>query len=353
MQLIIDHTGTTQQVDKNSIELSMPFDNREVLEILCTLAPDRSIIVDEGAVGEEFNDGIDQHVFDLINQQTDYDRILFNNSNGRIEKFLENCKRYNTNLPIYITTSVNSYFKKHDNPQIIFWGQEEVMANTQIPLPIPTPTHKFSCLNANKWSHRILTYIQLYDKPYFNDMIFGWGRRTGWTKDFLEQEDFINDIVISDDEWAKLATLPQRILAHPNDDTDHNDRTTDHIAYTNACLNIITETTSRNDTPQLTEKSFKPILAGQFFIMIGSRGLIQYMRDIGFDTFDDIINHSYDSIEDDRERIAAAIKELDRLNEVDLFELHAQCKERFVKNQQWLKSPEFVEQFLPLTYKSY
>jgi len=82
--------------------------------------------------------------------------------------------------------------------------------------------------------------------------------------------------------------------------------------------------------------------------MIGSRGLIQYMRDIGFDTLDDIINHSYDDIEDDRDRISAAVKELDRLNEVDLFKLHAQCKERFVKNQQWLTSPEFVEQFLPL-----
>ena len=162
-----------------------------------------------------------------------------------------------------------------------------------------------------------------------------------------------DDIVISDDEWTKLATLPQRILAHPDDDTDHNDRTTDHIAYTSACLNIITETTSRNETPQLTEKSFKPILAGQFFIMIGNRGLIQYMRDIGFDTLDDIIDHSYDDIEDDRDRISAAVKELDRLNEVDLFKLHAQCKERFVKNQQWLKSPEFVEQFLPLTFKSY
>lgn len=348
MQLIINHQAANQEVDKNSIDLSIPYTNQEVLEILCTSVPDRSIIVQEGAVGEEFNNGIDQHVFDFINQQTDYDRIIFNNSNGRIEKFLENCKRYNTNLPIYITTSVNSYFKKHDNPQIIFWGSEEVMASTQLPLPISNPVHKFSCLNANKWSHRILTYIHLYDKPYFSDMIFGWGRRTGGTKDYLEQEDFINDIVISDDEWAKLATLPQHILAHSDDDTNHNDRTTDHIAYTSACLNIITETTSRNETPQLTEKSFKPILAGQFFIMIGSPGLIQYMRDIGFDTLDDIINHSYDDIEDDRDRISAAVKELDRLNEVDLFKLHAQCKERFVKNQQWLTSPEFVEQFLPL-----
>ena len=351
MQLIIDHTGTTRQVDKYSIVLEVH--TCQSLELLCSISPDNSIVVEEGAVGENYDDAKDQHIIDIINQYTDYDRIFFNNSNGRAEKLLENCKRYNIKLPFYVISACANYYKNYNDPQIIFFAEEEILATHNSIIEQINPTHKFSCLNANKWSHRILTYIHLYNKPYFSDIIFGWGRRTGWTKDYLEQEDFINDIVISDDEWAKLATLPQRILAHPDDDTDHNDRTADHIAYTNACLNIITETTSRNDTPQLTEKSFKPILAGQFFIMIGSRGLIQYMRDIGFDTFDDIINHSYDSIEDDRERIAAAIKELDWLDQVDLFELHAQCKERFVKNQQWLKSPEFVDQFLPLTFKSY
>ena len=351
MQLIIDHTGTTQQVDKYSIVLEVH--TCQSLELLCSISPDNSIVVEEGAVGENYDDAKDQHIIDIINQYTDYDRIIFNNSNGRADRLLENCKRYNIKLPFYVISACANYYKNYNDPQIIFFAEEEILATHNSIIEQINPAHKFSCLNANKWSHRILTYIQLYDKPYFSDMIFGWGRRTGWTKDYLEQEDFINDIVITDDEWGKLATLPQRILAHPNDDTDHNDRTTDHIAYTSACLNIITETTSRNDTPQLTEKSFKPILAGQFFIMIGSRGLIQYMRDIGFDVFDDIINHSYDSIEDDRERIAAAIKELDWLDQVDLFELHAQCKERFLKNQQWLKSPEFVEQFLPLTFKSY
>jgi hypothetical protein len=351
MQLIIDHTGTIQLVDKKSIVLDRI--NWSSMHLLCIHIPDNSIIVEEGAVGENYDDGKDQHIIDIINQYTNYDRVIFNNSNGRADKLLENCKRYHIKLPFYVISACANYYENYNNPQIVFFAEEEMLAIYNPVIAQIDPTHKFSCLNSNKWNHRILTYIQLYDKPYFSDMIFGWGRRTGWTKDFLEQEDFINDIVISDDEWAKLATLPQRILAHPDDDTDHNDRTTDHIAYTSACLNIITETTSRNDTPQLTEKSFKPILAGQFFIMIGSRGLIQYMRDIGFDVFDDVINHSYDSIEDDRERIAAAIKELDWLDQVDLFELHAQCKERFVKNQQWLKSPEFVEQFLPLTFKSY
>lgn len=346
MQLIISNTGSTELVDKSTIVLDRI--NWNSLLLLCTLVPDNSIIVEEGAVSEDYNDARDKHIIDIINQHTTYNRIIFNNSNGRANKLLENCKRYDIKLTYSVTSACANYYKHSMDQQIVFYPEEEILATHNPVVPEHVRTNKFSCLNANKWSHRILTYIHLYDKPYFDDIIFGWGRLTNWTKDFLEQEDFINDIVITDDEWTKLQTLPKRILAHPDDDTDHNDRTTDHIAYTCACLNIITETTSRNDTPQLTEKSFKPILAGQFFIMIGSRGLIQYMRDIGFDVFDDVINHSYDNIEDDRERISTAVKELDRLNDTDLYKLHANCKQRFVKNQQWLKGPEFVEQFLPL-----
>jgi len=70
------------------------------------------------------------------------------------------------------------------------------------------------------------------------------------------------------------------------------------------------------------------------------------MRDIGFDVFDDIVNHSYDDIEDDRERIAAVMKELDWLHEVDLFKLHKECTSRFVANQQHLISDSFKSQFV-------
>ena len=46
------------------------------------------------------------------------------------------------------------------------------------------------------------------------------------------------------------------------------------------------------------------------------------LRQIGFDVFDDVIDHSYDNILDDRERIKAVISEIDRLNSLDLFEIY-------------------------------
>ena len=354
MQIIIDHTGTSKSVDKNSIALDA--NACQSMELLCTLVPDNSIIVEEGAIGENWDEGKDQHIVEIINklglyyqfQDINLERVIFNNSNGRANKLLKNVMCYNIILPVYVVSACSNY-RNHN--KIVFFPEEELMANLKTALPISSPTHNFSCLNSNQWSHRILTYLHLYEKTYFKDIIFSWGRRTEWTKDFLQQEDFINDIVITEAEWKQLASMPQRILTHSDDDTDHNDRGTDHPAYTDACVNIITETTSRNATPQLTEKSFKPVLAGQFFIMIGSMGLIEYMRDLGIDVFDDVVDHSYDSVLDDRQRIAAAIKEIDRLNELELWKLHAQCKDRFIKNQQWLTGTEFRLQFPPLEFK--
>jgi len=348
MQLIIFDQKKIIELNPEDIDIANEARKYESTthHLLSTLVPNNSIIVCQGAITENHSSE-NYKIVELINHYKTYDRIIFACNNGNAETLLETCTQYKFILPFYIAAACANFFQSK-NPKIVFFPEDELHCTYYPIIPQINPTKKFSCLNSNKWSHRILTYIHLYDKPYFNEIIFGWGRRTDWTLDFLEQEDFINDIVITDEEKIKLASMPKRILAHPDDDTNHNDRTTNHIAYTDACLNIITETRSKNSTPQLTEKSLKPILSGQFFIMIGSSGLIQHMRVIGFDTFDDIIDHSYDNIEDERERISTAIKELDRLNEVDLFELHAQCKERFVKNQQWFKSPEFVAQFLPL-----
>lgn len=350
MQLIIVNDGSIKKVNPTYIDIpnkAKEF-STDPLEFLATLVPDNSIIVQEGFISEDYHDIQNHKHIDLLNQYTTYDRIIFAISNGKADKLLETCTKYKLLCPFYVAASSINY-SQSKNPKIVFFAEEQLIA-VYYPISNCNPTKKFSCLMANKWSHRVLTYIHLYSKPYFNEMIFGWGRRTDYTLDFLEQEDFINDIVITDKEKMKLASMPQRILAHPHDDTDFNDRSTNHIAYTDACLNIITETRSRNSTPQLTEKSYKPIIAGQFFIMIGSKGLISYIRSIGFDVFDDIINHSYDSIEDDRLRIKTAIEEIDRLNTLDLIKLHTQSKNRFVYNQTHIKSQEYLNQFPPMEF---
>ena len=49
---------------------------------------------------------------------------------------------------------------------------------------------------------------------------------------------------------------------------------------------------------RLTEKVFKAIKNCQPFVIAGAQGSIQQLREMGYRTFDSVVDHSYDSIEE-------------------------------------------------------
>jgi len=80
-------------------------------------------------------------------------------------------------------------------------------------------------------------------------------------------------------------------------------------------LYLVTETVATGQRLHLTEKSFKPIAMGMPFVIVGTRGSLEYLRSYGFRTFGDIWDESYDFAEDDVriERIASLLRSLDEL----------------------------------------
>ena len=62
----------------------------------------------------------------------------------------------------------------------------------------------------------------------------------------------------------------------------------------------------------LTEKTFKPIKHGQLFFIAGPAGSLQVLRDMGYRVFDNVLDNTYDRIENNTERwqrLCAAVKE--------------------------------------------
>jgi hypothetical protein len=87
-------------------------------------------------------------------------------------------------------------------------------------------------------------------------------------------------------------------------DPQHLDQTLiDHRFYTDAYWNYVTESQFNRDTVRVTEKTFKPILNLQPFIIVGSAGSLKLLRDLGYQTFDEWIDEDYDQIKDDEERM--------------------------------------------------
>ena len=90
-------------------------------------------------------------------------------------------------------------------------------------------------------------------------------------------------------------------------------------------LYLVTETVATGRRHHLTEKTFKPIALGMPFVILGTKGSLEYLRSYGFRTFDGIWDESYDQAEDDVriERIASLLRSLDELpveSKQELFE---------------------------------
>ena len=68
--------------------------------------------------------------------------------------------------------------------------------------------------------------------------------------------------------------------------------------------------------PFITEKSYKPFIMFQPFVMNGSLGCVQVLKERGFDVFEKWIDHSYDSIIDNTERWEKALAEFKRLHKL-------------------------------------
>lgn len=210
---------------------------------------------------------------------------------------------------------------------------------------MPMPNHKFSqhpkkyklsCLNGTPWEHRKLVYLELSNKEYFDQTVFT----------FAQRNDYIaNSTLLSNPELDKFTSLPQSKTFLAGDATAGIDLSINHPAYLETYINLVTETTVSASTPMLSEKTFKPIVAGQLFVLIASPGAIQFLRDIGIDTFDDVIDHSYDLEVDIRKRILLALNQIDHLVSLDLESIYNQIKPRLQRNSEYFLSQEFRDQF--------
>jgi len=94
-------------------------------------------------------------------------------------------------------------------------------------------------------------------------------------------------------------------------------------------LYLVTETVATGRRHHITEKTFKPIAMGMPFVIVGTRGSLEYLRSYGFRTFEGIWDESYDQAEDDVriERIASLLRSLNELSPAGKQDLFEQAQE--------------------------
>jgi hypothetical protein len=112
--------------------------------------------------------------------------------------------------------------------------------------------------------------------------------------------------------------------------------------YNTTCGSIVNETGAATS---YSEKTFHAILALHPVLIIGEPGLVAYLRDQGFDMFDDILDHSYDQIKHHTQRIDALFRDNETIIQRGIDRDH--LRERLLHNRQhvWQYYQDRMNQF--------
>ena len=218
----------------------------------------------------------------------------------------------------------------------------------------PGPREKtFLCFNRRYHPHRLIFFMMMTKRKLLNHFFMSMAKtqpESGQTFTITashlmhvhSQYNFtINDIATCD------AVLPL-VLDTTNFESYPMESTPDDIEkyYSNSLINIITETFFFSKVIHVTEKTYKPIASLQPFIMIAAPRSLQHVRAMGFKTFSEFWDESYDT-EDDHvvrfNKIFDLVESISKWSDEKKLEFSHQVKDIVEYNANHLQNIENVE----------
>ena len=201
---------------------------------------------------------------------------------------------------------------------------------------------KFMCLNNRKQAHRTFIVSDIVE----NDLIeHGIVSSREGTNESESYNLYYKDRPFNNQETVNVT----HYFIEPSGDVTLDAKFGPNTQFSSkSYIDVVTETSAEN-LMFVTEKSMKPFFNLQFPLIFGPVGIVQELRNYGFDMFDDIINHDYDKLSFDIkptsvwyspiknaylfEKSKMICKELKRLLTLDIHQLYIDNKERFLHNQ--------------------
>ena len=181
----------------------------------------------------------------------------------------------------------------------------------------------FLCWNRNMHTHRIWMYLTLFKRnlldkfyisfPSSNQIIqdsFVTIANGCLTNNSLNQGNKLKHLLNIDEQDVMDAggTLPKVLDSFNLNDFDSiNNSSGVEEFYANSLVHVIPETEFFGDFIHVTEKTWKAINFLQPFIVLATPGHLAYLRSIGFKTFGNFWDESYDDIEDHCVRLKAVM----------------------------------------------
>ena len=248
----------------------------------------------------------DMHVFneDKINKIFFYDQepVLPN----FIDPYLDFGK-FRTNIDILATSEKSLLIDticKNNNAQSLYyffhgfaaldWYRGYNHSFLSQPWPSRKFDHAFICPNnivGGQRSHRLRLLSELGQRGCIDQNLISFPATCPYEHETVEDLFLKHSLT-----FPKNLSLPLII----DNDCNHanNSHRIDFWAQAMRCFcHVVTETVYDDNRIHITEKTFKPIVLQQPFLIVGNRGALKYLRDYGFQTFSDLWDESYDDLD--------------------------------------------------------
>lgn len=189
---------------------------------------------------------------------------------------------------------------------------------------------KFLCLNNIKKEHRTALLSILKYENILEDVNYSLIGNTYYP---------IQTRVCDIEKYKKEINYFKNKNFNTDYDKDVNTFNINKKDFENSYINIVTESFFLENKVHISEKTLKPFWFYQFPLILASPNHISLCEKYyGFDFFRDIIDHSYDLIKDDKERLIKFVEEIKRLNKLDIKKLYQGNENRFLKNRMLCES---------------
>jgi len=298
-----------------------------------------------------FNDGLlDQNsinplVIERIKNKTAYILITLLFEGYLSDKFLSAMQEYfkHKNIPltqiVYVTNCGNgkdvyeNYCQRHNIvPEIhmeylpVFRVDKTDIANALVKYSLegytPGPKEKtFLCFNRRYSDHRLLFFMMtvkrnLIDKFYMSMA----ASQPESDRTFKTNAEYLiykhNTYGLTNEDIDSCNSLLPLVLDNDNFNRYPMETAVDPVEkfYKNSLINIINETYFFNNIIHITEKTYKPIAFLQPFILLGAAGSLQHIKDMGFKTFGEFWDESYDTEIDDSIRFTKIVNIVEEIS---------------------------------------
>lgn len=196
----------------------------------------------------------------------------------------------------------------------------------------------YNCLNRKPRQHRIAFFNQLFHSGMLS---YGLVSMNDW------RESISNDRVKVDDYIPNIDELDHSVQFTPLhwdsvgnlDDPSHKINRLNEKSMLNSWITIVSEAQyeDKQGSIFLSEKTFKPIACSHPFVILGAKGSLKELHKLGYATFDNLIDESYDEL-DSKERFVAIVDIIRNLSDnPDPLQWMDWLKDRLIHNRKVLE----------------